>query len=99
MGMLFFPVALLVLLPAQVLLLLPDVSHPDYFLHHNSKMPDIAHLKEEGFILADRIRDFIPGWWSVLFDNTVHWQVLVWRLLYTLCRLEKTGRWGSARQA
>jgi hypothetical protein len=60
MGMLLFPVALQVLLPPQILLLLPHVSHPEYFLHHNNKMPDITHLKEEGFILADGIRDFIP---------------------------------------
>lgn len=95
MGMLFFPVTLQVLLPPQVLLLLPDVSHPNYFLHYNYKMPDITHLKEEGFILADRIRDFIPGWLSVPLDSTVHWHVCVWSLLSTLCGLEKTGADGE----
>lgn len=60
MGMSFFPVALQVLVPHHILLLLLDVSHPDCFLLHDNKVPDITHLKKESFILAYRIRDFIP---------------------------------------
>lgn len=70
MDMLFFPVTLQILL---------DVSHPGYFLHHDNKMPDTTHLKEEGFILADGIRDVIPGRFSMLLGSTVHWRGLEWK--------------------